>query len=420
MPSPPYSYPSGLSLSLDSIRKELTKTEENTTRAYELSRELKGVLLRSKTDAEPLKEFEKLMAENSELLKADRVPRLANLSSCLEEYVRLRAFHHFLGSADLMVERPPIVTDEEFLGGACMGLAQELQRYGLGRATARDVESVHSAKVVVERILDYLLAFDFRNGPLRRKYDGTKYSLKALETLLYELSVTGEESPSGKRLKQSVPEELEALKKRFEHRDELRETLIKQCRDDMKLSKQAIYALHRGDADKAKNVLDRCREDIKIKLLPIVEEEPPLLHGSMNNVLEEYVEAQLFYTWLDGDLNKPKRSILEPHELDIPLKLVTPGVYLGGLCDLTGEIGRYAVHCGTVRNVEGVKECLQSISGIHIAMQSFRLPQGISKKMDQLRRSVEKIERMLYEMSLSDAAGGRKVETAMEEGPPEE
>jgi hypothetical protein len=31
--------------------------------------------------------------------------------------------------------------------------------------------------------------------------------------------------------------------------------------------------------------------------------------------------------------------------------------------------------------------------------------------MDQLRRSVEKLERILYEMSLSEAAGGRKVES---------
>ena len=35
--------------------------------------------------------------------------------------------------------------------------------------------------------------------------------------------------------------------------------------------------------------------------------------------------------------------------------------------------------------------------------------------MDQLRRSVEKLERMLYEMSLTEAAGGRAMATGAAE-----
>ena len=118
-----------------------------------------------------------------------------------------------------------------------MGLAQDLDRYGLGRATARDVESVTMAKNLVEEILGYLLQFDFRNGPLRRKYDGTKYALKSLEVLLYELSITSDESgekPSKMQKTEQSPllatDELKALRERMEKRDALRETLIKRCR----------------------------------------------------------------------------------------------------------------------------------------------------------------------------------------------
>lgn len=35
-----------------------------------------------------------------------------------------------------------------------------------------------------------LIKFDFRNGPLRKKYDSVKYAVRRLETLLYELSLT--------------------------------------------------------------------------------------------------------------------------------------------------------------------------------------------------------------------------------------
>ena len=34
--------------------------------------------------------------------------------------------------------------------------------------------------------------------------------------------------------------------------------------------------------------------------------------------------------------------------------------------------------------------------------------------MDQLRRSIEKLERILYELSLSEAAGGRPVQSELE------
>jgi predicted translin family RNA/ssDNA-binding protein len=80
-----------------------------------------------------------------------------------------------------------------------------------------------------------------------------------------------------------------------------------------------------------------------------------------------------------------------------------------GLCDLTGEIGRYAVQRGTARDYDGVRECLEANSAVSLAIQTLeRAPGGINKKMDQLRRSVEKIERMTYEMSLSKAAGINK------------
>ena len=40
-----------------------------------------------------------------------------------------------------------------------------------------------------------------------------------------------------------------------------------------------------------------------------------------------------------------------------------------------------------------------------------RMPRAIDKKTDMVRKSVEKLERMLYEMSLSEAAGGRPVQS---------
>jgi hypothetical protein len=72
-----------------------------------------------------------------------------------------------------------LVTDEEYLGGACMdwprawvGDNWDGRRLGITSVTTC---------IAVGQILEFLFYLDFRNGPLRRKYDGTKYSLKSLE-----------------------------------------------------------------------------------------------------------------------------------------------------------------------------------------------------------------------------------------------
>ena len=137
--------------------------------------------------------------------------------------------------------------------------------------------------------------------------------------MLYELSVTGaslessdkSSEPGAKkpRLEElsnedqaaTIQEELEALRLRMVHRDGLRETLIKNCRDGQKAAKQAIYALHRKDFAKSAKLIKDCEDCIIQKLLPIVREEPPLRNSCYGDVIEEYAEAKLFYAWLLGN-----------------------------------------------------------------------------------------------------------------------
>jgi predicted translin family RNA/ssDNA-binding protein len=424
-----------VALDLSDMLELINRAEEQRQSAYGLGHQIKVTVLKlrdhlGEPDAlVPLR----TVADEIILTTNPRQPRLANLSGRVESLVRGAAFHHFLRNGTL-ISRSDItfiysnvsVTDEEYLG-ACLGLAHDLQRYGLARATSRDVASVQQATELVAQLQDYLLQLDFRNGPLRRKYDGTKYSLKALETFLYELTITDSSGNvnvkpqrSGKSL---IPtEELQDLKQRMDRRDQQRETLIKQCRDGQKAAKQAIFALHRGQH--ARGLLQQCHEDLQTKLFPIVVEEPPLRAGALSSVLEEYVEARLFSAWLyggqdwllaaDADMDNnsshgaPVGVLLKPVDFEFELE---PAEYLGGLCDLTGEIGRYAVQRGTARDVKVVQLCWETNEAICEALETMDHHLGLNKKMDMVRRSVEKIERMLYEMSLSEAAGGRNVKS---------
>lgn len=425
----------------------------------------------SATNSCESKEWEDLLYQPERL---PRQPRLANLSHRMEDILRLESFQYFLLTGQLIplsvVVEQYACTDEEYLTGAILGLATDLVRYGLGRATVRDTTSVQLATDVVRACQQFLLQLDFRNGPLRRRFDGNKYNLNALETLLYELAITstttgnchptGGDSP-GIHLAEPEPKrvrnsnetdddgdvgdlaatdihkddsrfpivELESLRQRMEYRDELRERLIKLSRDSQKASKQAIFALHRGDAKRCYSLLDQCQHAIRSDLLPLTCEDPTLrTGGSLSGVLEEYIEARLFATWLHGfemggDQNRgdisagtmPKGVLLKPSDFSDLIDLEAEE-YLGGLCDLTGEIGRYAVQQGTIRNVEAVRLCLQTNDAILTALHTIgRLPGLVSKKLPQVQRGVEKLERMLYEISLSEATGGRQVITSVDD-----
>ena len=211
----------------------------------------------------------------------------------------------------------------------------------------------------------------------------------------------------------------------MEHRDSLRENLIKKCRDGQKAAKQAIYALHRKDFAKAAKLIKDCETCITQQLLPIVQEEPPLKNSCYGDVIEEYAEAKLFYAWLLGDnvgqfmdtedAAAADGKLLLPNEFTVVE--LGPDEYLGGLCDLTGEIGRFAVQRGTARDYEGVHQCLEANAAILAAVQGLEKPPNrINKKMQTLRQSVSKIQRMIYEMSLSKAAG-MKMNSEVKEAP---
>jgi predicted translin family RNA/ssDNA-binding protein len=355
--------------------------------------------------------------------------------------------------------RRNLLTDEEYLGGACIGFCHDLAKHVVTRATIAvdDVSAVpfiRRCRDAVSLILEGLLLFDFRNGPLRRKYDGTKYALKTIETVLYELSVAGavggheslmcggsdDVGPSKRRkvdqeYKGATEEgvamqdggdessivygkEMAEIRERMDRRDQQREIMIKTCRDGQKAAKQAIFAVHRGDFERASKLLKECESCINDKLLPILDEDPTLRYGSFSCLLEEYVEGILFYTWLQGDEGGGGNGCASGRILlpdDIPVTISTED-YLGGLCDLTGEIGRYAVARGTVRDKDSVRLCLESNKSIYMTLKMLgKIPPNINKKVGMVSNSVEKLERLLYEQSLMIMTGRKEFTTGVEE-----
>ena len=126
------------------------------------------------------------------------------LSGAIERHAAASMLAHFLTTGTLLsfarLQAPCRTTRDEYLV-AVMDFAGDLGAYSLGRATKRDIRSILACRNIVDELNTHLMTFDFRNGPLRRNYDKIKYTLKRIEDMLYELSLTSAgEEPANKAL----------------------------------------------------------------------------------------------------------------------------------------------------------------------------------------------------------------------------
>jgi predicted translin family RNA/ssDNA-binding protein len=335
-------------------------------------------------------------------------------SHCVETLVKVQCYRQFLNSGTICSKKELTWLDggdnsrDDYLGGV-MGFISELSRYALGRATNGDKKSVLLCRDAVEELNGEFMKFDFRNGPLRRKYDGIKYTVKRLENMLYELSLTNigeEETHSAKKQKieksgadgdakvpTAVSGELEELRLAMVSYDESRDLVIKRCRDVLKASKNAVYSLHRGDLKQADTLLAKAESAVK-ELSPFLEANPTLRFGSYSAALEEYVEAQMYKHFLQ------RSKVVSRAE--IPLAINTQE-YLLGLVDFTGEVGRYAVACATTRNLPEVKKCYTLVDLLLTEVHQLKVGGNIKKKTGALKSNLGKLENMVYELALASA-----------------
>jgi translin len=155
-------------------------------------------------------------------------------------------------------------------------------------------------------------------------------------------------------------------------------------------SKQAIFALHRGDIDAAEKCLDEASlllEETRkyFKKFPFLEFE-----GSYKAALEENVEASLFHQYII----KGKFEKLDD-------ELCKPSVFLGGLSDTTGEILRFAIRSAGSGEYEEVKKARDSVEAIVSYLLDLDLTGYLRQKFDQAKKNLRSLEQMYYEVSLN-------------------
>lgn len=181
------------------------------------------------------------------------------------------------------------------------------------------------------------------------------------------------------------------LLQNYQTYDRMREEAHKISKTVLRQSKQAIFSMHRDDLNEAKKILDGA-ESLLLNLEKLIKKEPAIIHeGFFNEAAEEFVEAKMFYIFL----------IEEKVSFEAKIKLSTQN-YLGGICDLTGEIVRKSVQLATVgkfKKISLYKEACENILGELI---KFDLVGKLRFKFDEAKRNIKKMEEIMYEIKIRE------------------
>lgn len=179
---------------------------------------------------------------------------------------------------------------------------------------------------------------------------------------------------------------LRSIRGKYEAHERARRLVAGNGDEAVRRAKKAIFALHRDDraqadallAETAK-ILSSC--DASIRAFPDLRGEGPYAAG-----LEEYAEAQLFA----GYVKSGKIGAIDKRTMEA-------AVYLGGLCDATGEIVRYAMRQATAGNRGEVVEAFEVVEGVITYLLDMDLTGYLRTKFDQAKRNLRSLEQMSYE-----------------------
>ena len=172
------------------------------------------------------------------------------------------------------------------------------------------------------------------------------------------------------------------LRRDYDKEDKLRDDLINKSRELIKLSKRIIYSVHRGELEKASLYV----KDIKARKGSL--DKFNKQDSYLKNAVQEYVEALLFYTYVKNNV------IIGPEELKVDYES-----YLLGMCDLTGELMRFATNQFISENFDKVLDVKKILDLIYdeLGLFDFRNSE-LRRKYDSIKYSVKKIDDLIIEI----------------------
>ena len=181
---------------------------------------------------------------------------------------------------------------------------------------------------------------------------------------------------------------LAKLKNDYSANESERRQIISAANNLLFEAKKTIFALQRQDFKVAETKLRDIEKALK-NLENRFGVDRLRREGAYRAAAEEYLEGKTFYL-----INKNKK-ITEVEELHLDYES-----YLGGICDLIGEMVRFATNQAAQGKFGEVAKIKKIADTIMTQLSDFDLTGYLRTKYDQARGHLRKLEQMAYEIKL--------------------
>ncbi len=170
---------------------------------------------------------------------------------------------------------------------------------------------------------------------------------------------------------------------RLSSRNAAREQALGISRDVIRLSANAIRAVHRGEFDQARQLIQRGGE--RLAETEAIREDNSLIYnaGFLADARKEYCEANITLAVISGD------ALPHPAELN-----VDPAPYLNGMAEVIGEVRRYILDALRRDVFDGCQEMMDVMDEIYGMLVTIDFPEGVTGGLrhstDQMRGVLER------------------------------
>lgn len=183
---------------------------------------------------------------------------------------------------------------------------------------------------------------------------------------------------------------LEELKSSYQKNESERRQIISAANNILFQAKKTIFSLQKSDFKKAEINL----KEMEANFLNLEKKFGPARlnkEGAFKAAAEEYMEGKTFFWFIKN------KKIERVKDLNFEYE-----AYLGGTCDMIGELVRYATNQAAQGKFSVVAKVKEKAEIIMEDLADFDMTSYLRTKYDQARGHLRKLEQMAYEIKLRD------------------